>query len=327
MKKFFNVQRTSLLKLCSNKITRFMKLTTLLLLFTALNVFGTRSYSQYAKLNLDMKDVPIQSVLSNIEQQSEFFFLYSSKMIDVNQRVDIKAEGEGINQVLEDLFTDSGIRYTIKDRQILLVSKEAEESLALQQKIISGTVTDKDGSPVPGVNVRVTGTTQGVITDFNGKYSIDVPQGTNSLIFSFIGMQPQEIIIGTQTQINVTMEEILTGLNEVVVVGYGTQKKVNLTGAVDVVNAKQIGVRAVTNVSEALQGISPNLNITPTGLSSEPGGKMNLNIRGVGSLTGDYSPYVLVDGVPMDLNSINTNDIESLTILKDAARSEERRVG
>jgi len=203
----------------------------------------------------------------------------------------------------------------------IMKANAAESYLNLQLKI-TGTITDSQtGDAMPGVNIMVVGTNLGAITDAAGRYSISVPDGDATLRFSFIGYLTQEIDINGRTTIDVSLISEVTGLDEVVVVGYGTQKKVNLTGAVDVVNAKQIGVRAVTNVSEALQGKSPNLNITPIGLSSEPGGKMNLNIRGVGSLTGDYSPYVLVDGVPMDLNSINTNDIESLTILKDAAAS------
>ena len=134
-------------------------------------------------------------------------------------------------------------------------------------------------------------------------------------------MLTKEVVVGSQTNINVSMAVDAIGIEEVVAIGYGTQKKVNLTGAVDVISQEQISERPVTNVSEALQGVSPNLNITTGAFSSEPGGELNLNIRGVGSLTGDDSPYVLVDGVPMDLNSINPNDIESITVLKDAAAS------
>ena len=143
MKKIENVQRTVLFKVCSKKPLRIMKLISLLLLVTIFNVFGSKTYSQYARLNLDMKDVPIQSVLNAIEGQSEFFFLYSSKMIDVTQKVDIVAESKNINEVLSDLLASTDIKYTIKDRQILLVNKKLETSTQMQQNGVSGTIKDE----------------------------------------------------------------------------------------------------------------------------------------------------------------------------------------
>ncbi len=145
-----------------------MKLTSFLLLVTILNALGSETYSQSTRLSLDMKDASIQTVLKAIEDQSEFFFLYSSKMIDVNQKVDINIEDRKINEVLDDLLATTDIKYTVKDRQILLVNKESEESLDLQQNKITGIVTEKNGTPIPGVNVVVTGTTQGTITDAAG---------------------------------------------------------------------------------------------------------------------------------------------------------------
>ena len=294
-----------------------MKLTVFFLLVTIFNVFGSKTYSQNARLNLDMKDVPIQAVLNAIEGQSEFFFLYSSKMIDVNQKVDINVADRKITEVLDELLANTEIKYTVRDRQILLVNKEAEKALGLQQNRVTGTVTDKNG-PIPGANVVVTGTTLGTMTDIAGKYSIEVPQGSKSLTFSFIGMGSQEISIGTLTQINVTMVDLAIGLEEVVVVGYGTQKKVNLTGAVSSVSSEILEKTPVPNINKVLQGIVPGLNITTTKYGGEPGGEMDFNIRGVGSLSGG-SPYVLVDGVPANMNTLNPNDVESVSILKDAA--------
>jgi hypothetical protein len=170
-----------------------MKLSTFLLFVTIFNVFGSKTYSQNARLNLDMKDVPIQTVLKAIEGQSEFFFLYSSKMIDVNQMVDINVTDKDITEVLDGLLANTEIKYAVRDRQILLVNKEAEAVLDLQQNRITGVVTAKDGTPITGVNVVVTGTTLGALTDAAGKYSIEVPKGSKSLTFSFIGMETQEI--------------------------------------------------------------------------------------------------------------------------------------
>ena len=239
MKKFNIINRIGFFKLCSRKTFRIMKLTSFLLLVTILNAWGSETYSQSTRLSLDMKDASIQTVLKAIEDQSEFFFLYSSKMIDVNQKVNINIEGRKINEVLDDLLAETDIRYTVKDRQILLLNKESAESLEMQQNKISGIVTEKNGNPLPGVNVVVTGTSQGTITDAAGKYSIEVPSGSKTLSFTFIGMEPQEVTIGGLSKLDVSMNESAIGLEEVVVVGYGTQKKVDLTGSVSTMSSKE----------------------------------------------------------------------------------------
>jgi len=189
------------------------------------------------------------------------------------------------------------------------------------QITITGSITDNEGTPLPGASIVEKGTTNGTQTDFDGNYSLNISNENATLVISYIGFATQEIAVNGQTIISINLEESASGLDEVVVVGYGTQKKINLTGAVDIVNSEEIANRAVTNVTEALQGVSPNLNIVSNGWDGEPGGSKNLNIRGMGSLNGNDGPYILVDGVPMDLNTINPNDIESFSILKDAAAS------
>ena len=158
MKKNEILQRTASYKVCSQKTFRIMKLISFLLLVTILNALGSETYSQSTRLSLDMKDASIQTVLKAIEDQSEFFFLYSSKMIDVDQKVDVNIEDKKINEILDDLLAATDIKYSVKDRQILLVNKDAQESPEMQQNKVSGTVTGKDGAPLPGVNVVVTGT-------------------------------------------------------------------------------------------------------------------------------------------------------------------------
>ena len=196
---------------------------------------------------------------------------------------------------------------------------QAQAGDKLQQKKISGVVVDSKGLPMPGVNVVVTGTTQGTMTDADGKYSIDVTPETKSLTFTFIGMTDQEIIIGTQNQINVTMVESAIGLDEVVVVGYGSQKKVSMINAVSNISSKEISQRTTTNISQALQGKLSGLTIIDYG--GAPGSEsLSMRIRGVTSLN-DNDPLVLVDGVPGILSSINPSDIESISVLKDAASS------
>jgi TonB-linked SusC/RagA family outer membrane protein len=187
---------------------------------------------------------------------------------------------------------------------------------------VKGKVVDNTGAPLPGVNVYdKADMSKGVITDFDGNYTITVSSKDVVLVFSFIGFDKQEIPVAGKNTINITLTEETKEMDEVVVVGYGVQKKINVTGSVDKINAEEIENRPVANVSSALQGVSPNLNISVTGSGGEPGSSKSLNIRGEGSLSGNDSPYVLVDGIPMDMNDVNPNDIESISVLKDAAAS------
>ena len=321
MKKIDKVQRIALFKVCSKKTFRIMKLSTFLLFVTIFNVFGNKTYSQNARLNLDMKDVPIQTILNTIEGQSEFFFLYSSKMIDINQKVDINIADKKITEVLDELLANTNIKYAVRDRQILLFNKEAEAALALQQNRISGTVTDESGSPLQGVTVQVKGTTIGALTDASGKYNLNNAPQDATLVFSFIGMATQEITSEGRNLIDVVLKEAAIGLEEVVVVGYGTQKKVNLTGAVDVITNKVLVNRQASTVSQLLQGLSPGTNFVISGTEGyQPGATMDITIRGIGSLNGG-KPYILIDGFPGSINNLNPEDIESVSVLKDAAAS------
>ena len=204
---------------------------------------------------------------------------------------------------------------------LLLIALWSTTSLLwAQNKQISGTVTDEKGTPLPGVSVQIKSTTRGVATDFDGKYSIEASPG-NVLLFSFMGYASQEKTIGkggggNNLIINVKLKEDTQELSEVVVVGYGSQKKENLTGAIATVDAKVLESRPLTTIGQGLQGVIPNLNITTS--NGRPGSGSSFNIRGYTSLNGG-SPLVLVDGVQMDPNQINPNDVENVTVLKDAA--------
>jgi TonB-linked SusC/RagA family outer membrane protein len=191
----------------------------------------------------------------------------------------------------------------------------------LQTRTITGTITDSEGEALAGVTVSVKGTSIGTITDTEGYYSLsDVPDGA-TLVVSYVGMTTQEIPIGDQTIIDVTLEPDYLGLEEVVVVGYGTKKKVNLTGAVSVASSEDLEDRPVANVQQALQGVVPNLFITTGVGTGEPGADMAMNIRGLTSIEGNSEPYVLVDNIPMSINDVDPMDIESISVLKDVASS------
>lgn len=187
--------------------------------------------------------------------------------------------------------------------------------------VVTGTVTDEEaGLPLPGLTILVKGTTTGTVTDNDGNYSIQVPSTESTLVFSYVGYAAQEIQVGNQTRINVIMGPDVSSLDEVVVVGYGTQKVTNMTGAVDVVDGKTLADRPSPSVSQLLQGTSPGLTFSTGNFGFQPGANMNIQIRGLGSLNGG-SPYVVIDGIPGDMNRLNPNDIESISVLKDAAAS------
>jgi TonB-linked SusC/RagA family outer membrane protein len=184
------------------------------------------------------------------------------------------------------------------------------------KRLVSGTVTDETGGGLPGVSVVIKGTTRGTTTNSDGRFQLDVPDDNTTLVFSFVGYASREVVVGSQTTLNVSLNVEDRVLSEVVVVGYGTQQKVNLTGAVGVADAKRLENRPIANAGEGLQGVIPNLNVNIR--NGDPSQPVSFNVRGYESINGG-SPLVLVDNVPMDLNRINPNDIESISVLKDAS--------
>jgi TonB-linked SusC/RagA family outer membrane protein len=186
---------------------------------------------------------------------------------------------------------------------------------------VTGKVVDNMGLPLIGVSVKLTGTQTAVSTDVNGNYALSLPNGNGTLVFSYIGYVTHEVAVNNRTSINVTLLEDSKSLDDVVVVGYGTQKKANLTGSVDVISGEQIANRPAAKVADLLKGTSPNLNITANSRGGEPGAASNWNIRGVGSIQGSSAPLVLVDGIEMNLNNIDPESVESVSVLKDASAS------
>lgn len=294
-----------------------MRIAVILMILGILQVRANDAYSQKTRLSLNFSKTELVKVLDKIEDESEFFFLYNEKLLDTERKVSITEKDQLIGSILDDLFRGTDVNYTIVDRKIILAPNYLSKEPQPQQQKITGTVVDKDGAPIVGANVVVTGTTQGTMTDINGKYSIGVTPGSKTLTFTFIGMVPQEITIGTLTQIDVTMVDSAIGLDEVVVVGYGTQKKLNLTAAVDQVTNKALDNRSVPNLTQGLQGVMPNLNITL--LDGKPIQAPSYNIRGTTSIGQGGSALILIDGVEGDPSMLNPNDIASVTMLKDAA--------
>ncbi|MGQ8336940.1 TonB-dependent receptor [Sunxiuqinia sp. A32] len=302
-----------------------MKLTLFIFLFSFFGAVASVTYSQTTKLSLDLKDKTIKEVLGVIENQSEFFFLYSEKVIDVSRKVNIEVEASSLEKILAEIFQGENVNYTVKGRQIVLTSDDADNlydaMLFTQQASVSGKVTDSAGLPLPGVTVVIVGTMKGTITNGEGTYTIPGLSTTDVLQFSFVGMRTQEITVGTNTTIDVQMVEDAIGIEEVVAIGYGVQKKVSLTGAVDAVDTEEaIKGRPITNVTQALQGNSPGLVIQQRRYNPQ-GGSFAINVRGT-TTTGNNDPLIVIDGIiGGNLNTLNPSDIESVSVLKDAGSS------
>ena len=315
MKKILNYYGSSEPYSNWHKLLMTMKITAFLLFCGLMNLVAGPTYSQNTKISLNMRDASIEQVLNKIEDVSEFYFLFNQKLIDVERKVDVVAENEPIKDILTEIFGND-VKFVVYDRQIILTkSDESAMQLTVDQLKTTGKVTDKSGNPLGGVSVLVKGTTVGTLTDAGGSFSLQLPANARTLSFSFIGMNPQEIEIGNQMVFNVTLEESTIGLEDVVVVGYGTRKKVDLTGVVAVVKGDELVNRPTTTASQALQGKISGVNFSAGSNGFEPGSSLSLQIRGQGN------PLILIDGVPGSLDRLNPNDIESTSILKDAAAS------
>lgn len=299
-------------------IFRLMKLTSFFGVICVSSAFALNVNSQSLRVNIHANQKQAKEVIKQIEEQTDYLFVYNHDKVNLNNTVTIQANNETVAEVLNQMFAGTDIIYAMQGNNILLMQKDA----VVQQsgKVVTGTIVDPSGMPVIGANVMVKGTTNGTITDMDGKFSLEV-EGGATLQISYIGYANQEIKVGNQKTLSIALKEDAEALDEVVVVGYGTQKKVNLTGAVNVISDKDLKDRQSSTVSQLLQGASPGLDFdigTQDGF--EPGATMNISIRGMGSLNGG-SPYVVIDGFPGDLNNLNSDDIESISVLKDAAAS------
>ncbi len=295
-----------------------MKHTCFLLILFVFQSAAT-SYAQSTRIDLNIKQSTLKQVFKEIESKTEYTFFYNDEVIDLDRVVDVKVQKETIENILNGILTNC--TFKIDNKNILLIPKEPDTSYSVTQqnkKQIKGSVVDEFGIPVIGASVIVKGTTVGSITDLDGNFTLDVKNG-DIIQISYIGYLPQEITYTGQTSLHVIIKEDTQTLDEVVVVGYGVQKKVNLTGAVTQVTSKVLENRPITNLAQGLQGVVPNLNVTFS--NGSPNNDPSLNIRGIATIRANDNsePLILVDGVQMRLNLLNPEDIESISVLKDAA--------
>lgn len=296
------------------QICRVMKLTASFLLLCSCFAFAGHANSQNAKVSLNKTKVQLQEILNEIEEQTDYLFI-SNRDVNLKQKVSVSAKDESVQEVLSEVLKNTGLTFKVEGVNIILSSSTGFNIIQQDKKTISGRVVDRNGEPVIGVNVVEKGTTNGTITDMDGKFTFNVsPNAT--LMLSYIGYKAQEIAVNNRTQYNVVLDEDTETLDEVVVVGYGTMKKSSLTGSVTKVETEKLEGFPSVNVVDALQGRAAGVYINP---SRQPGEDPTIRIRGTRSFNASNSPLLIVDGMPGSWENVSSEDIESMEILKDAA--------
>lgn len=274
----------------------------------------TSAQSEEGRLDVSIENKPLKFFIAWIEEKTDYTFMLNQQ-IDQNLLVSVDLKDATIEAILTQAFTGTSINYEIVGRQIILRNKQN----AIAEPTITGTVTDDSGAPVVGASVIEKGTTNGVVTDLKGNFSLRVQNQGAILTVSSLGYVSQEITIGKRTQLNIVLQEDIQMLADVVVVGYGTQKKANLTGAVEQVTSEVFEGRPNANIHQMLQGQVANLNLKLT--DGKPNRSAAFNIRGTTSIGQGGNALVLIDGVPGEAEMLNPDDVESVSVLKDAASS------
>ncbi|GAB4022826.1 TonB-dependent receptor [Spirosoma koreense] len=332
-----------------------LNITSILFLTACLHIYAA-GYSQ--RISINERNAPLEKVLDKIEKQSGYSFFLQTDLLARSNKVSIHLKNATLETVLTELFRNQPLSYSIISKTIVIKKKEesgldtstkstsfptaearagvtADSRVDLQKRVtevladkiqtfknvlvpITGKVTDEKGEVLPGVSIVVKGTQRGTTTDTRGQYQLDVADKTATLVFSFVGYESQEIQLGDLTTLNVTLKASERGLQEVVVVGYGEQRKSDVTGATSTVTAKEIAKRPLVRVEQALQGTTSGVVVASS--SGQPGRGLNVRIRGANSITGSNEPLYVIDGfIGGNIESLNPNDIESLEILKDAS--------
>jgi TonB-linked SusC/RagA family outer membrane protein len=285
-----------------------------------LQVTAAVGYSQTARLTIDMQEATVAQVIAQIENESQFYFTYNTREINPNRIVSIQVNETDINTLLNQLFADEPVNYIVVDKHVVLYKegKIAYTGSAQQGIVITGVISDADGEPLPGATAKIKGGTQGAVTDANGVYSLSVPDENTTLIFSYIGYAHQEILVGNQRTINIILIEDAREIEEVVVVGYGTTRKRDLTGSLTRVKTEELKTRSMSQLTEMLSGSVAGLNSTQ---STGAAGGASMEMRGPTSITATSSPLIVLDGAVFygSIREINPMDIVSIDVLKDAS--------
>ncbi len=307
----------------------------LFLFLSTLQSFSTSNYSQLTLLTLEKENATIREIISQIEKESEFYFTYNLAQIDLDKRASVQVTDKEISEILDLLFPEGSVKYTISDRHVVLYKEDPEPVknnlnkpktptpiVNQQGKTISGSVKDDHlGELLIGVNIVVKGTANGTVTDLDGKFSLQQVAEGAVLVISYVGYVTQEIRVGNQTTYNVVLKEDTQSLEEVVVVGYGTQKKGEVTSSVVKITEKEFNQGPSGNPMQLVEGRVAGLVINRPG-GSDPNGEVTIQMRGIGSLKGNNQPLIIIDGIPGNmttLNAIAPEDIESMDVLRDGS--------
>jgi len=326
-----NFSFSNLLENIFNK-NRKMKLSVVLFAFVLLNIQANTTYSQNKKISLKVDNESIEQVLEQIESKTKFIFFYRTGEVDTSKKVSITVDKKPIKDVLGMIFNDGSVAFSFLKNQIVLkkrevsnksflgTKEEVRSNAPLPQHTVSGTITDKDGAPLPGTNILEKGTTNGTQTDFDGNFSLSVADENAVLVISYIGFGTKEVAVASQTTINVVLEEDAAGLDEVVIIGYGQVRKKDLTGSVSKVGGDDLANLPAARVDQTLQGRASGVQVSA--ISGAPGAATTIRIRGGNSIEGNNEPLWVIDGIIVgsdyNLSNLNANDIQSIDILKDA---------
>lgn len=298
------------------QIFRIMRISTFLLMVCVFCSYAGNAHSQNAKVSIRMNNVKLDKILNEIENQTDYLFIYNNQ-VDINKITSVKVKNEAVAQVLDRILSGTGINYELEGTHIILTTEAIKDLHAQQQaKTVTGTVTDVSGEPIIGANIRIKGTTTGTITDIDGNFSIEA-EAQSVIEVSYIGYLTQETVINNQKSIRFLLKEDTKTLDEVVVIGYGVQKKADLTGSVANINTEKLNTQSNANIGQALQGKIAGVDIVSQG--GAPGSGTRIMVRGIGTLN-NASPLYIVDGMYMNsIDHINPNDIASIDVLKDAS--------
>ena len=317
-----------------HKIVNIMRLSLVLCMLTIFCASATVSYSQVNEISLHLEDATLEQALEAIKQQSEYSFWYRNDEINLGRKVSVNINNQNIANVLDRLLATQGLAYTINEKHIVIykTNEKASHPIITNNKKITGKVTDEKNEPIIGANVVVKGSTTGTITDMDGNFTLEVPDQA-TLLVSYIGYTPKEVAVKNQNNLSIMMIEDSKTIDEVVVIGYGSVKKSNLTGAVSSVKTTEIQQTPMTSIDQGLVGRASGVQVTQT--SGMPGAVASIRVRGSSSLQGGNEPLYVIDGFPVYsgtgfgstggntqisvLSTVNPSDIESIEILKDAS--------
>ena len=297
---------------------RMMRNTLLALFVFAGTAFATESYSQTMKVTVVADNMSTGKVISEIEKQTDYLFVYNVNEVNLKRNVKVNAQNKSVAEVLNKVFEGTDIYYAMEGKNIMLMSKAKDGEAVQQANKVTGIVKDANGEPVIGANVMVKGQSIGTITDIDGRFVLDAPKNA-VLQITYIGYVSQEVKVSGNKELNIILKEDTETLDEVVVVGYGTMKKTDLTGAVMQVKTNDIKSVTAGNPLQALQGRAPGVSVMTNNI---PGESPTMRIRGSGSISAGNDPLYVVDGFPLmngSISEVNANDIASIEVLKDAS--------